>query len=63
MKVLMVGNSPTVKGGITSVISQLLHHDWKSNGIEMSFIPSYAGGNNTKKYCTSCGHIFESSGR
>ena len=49
MKVLMVGNSPTVKGGITSVISQLLHHDWKSNGIEMSFIPSYAGGNNTKK--------------
>lgn len=49
MKVLMVGNAPTVKGGITSVISQLLRYDWKSNGIEMSFIPSYVGGNNVKK--------------
>lgn len=41
LKVLMVGNDSSVKGGITSVISQMLSHDWKSEGIEMNFIPTY----------------------
>lgn len=49
MKVLMVGNASSVKGGITSVINQLLKYDWKSKGTEMCFIPTYIEGNITKK--------------
>lgn len=41
MKVLMIGNNPKVKGGITTVISQLLTHDWKQEDIEMRFLPTY----------------------
>lgn len=49
MKVLMVGNDPSVKGGITSVITQLIAHDWLSDGIEMKFIPTYIESNPIKK--------------
>ncbi|MBU5242068.1 glycosyltransferase family 4 protein [Lactococcus lactis] len=49
MKVLMLGNDPSVKGGITSVISQLLAHDWSSEGIDMKFIPTYVETNNVRK--------------
>ncbi|MGO2765975.1 MAG: glycosyltransferase family 4 protein [Streptococcus thermophilus] len=49
MKVLMLGNDPSVKGGITSVISQLLTHDWNSEGIDMKFIPTYVETNNVRK--------------
>ena len=49
MKVLMLGNDPTVKGGITSVISQLLAHNWNADGIEMKFIPTYVETNSVKK--------------
>ncbi len=49
MKVLMLGNDPSVKGGITSVISQLLAHDWNSEGIDMKFIPTYVETNNVRK--------------
>lgn len=45
IKVLMVGNHPSVKGGISSVISQLLDHDWSENNIEMQFIPTYIEAN------------------
>ncbi len=41
MKVLMIGNNPKVKGGITTVISQLLEHNWKQEDIQMSFLPTY----------------------
>ncbi len=41
IKVLMVGNSPYVKGGITSVISQIRGHKWESDGILLQFIPTY----------------------
>ncbi len=40
-KVLMVGNNPSVKGGISSVITQLMEHDWAAQGITMKFIPTY----------------------
>lgn len=46
IKVLMVGNHPSVKGGITSVIGQLLDYDWQSDGIDISFIPTYIEKNN-----------------
>lgn len=41
VKVLMVGNHPSVKGGITSVVSQLLAHDWSKDDIDMRYIPTY----------------------
>ena len=41
MKVLMIGNNPKVKGGITTVISQLLEHNWKQEDIDMRFLPTY----------------------
>lgn len=41
IRVLMIGNDPSVKGGITSVITRLLCHDWHSDGVEMQFIPTY----------------------
>lgn len=47
--VLMVGNAPTVKGGITSVIQQLLAYDWSSEHIRMQFIPTYNAGNAVQK--------------
>lgn len=49
VRVLMVGNDKTVKGGITSVISQFLNYDWNSNGVEMSFIPTYIESSSIKK--------------
>lgn len=45
MHVLTVGNDPSVKGGITTVISQILAHDWTRDGIRMSFVPTYVSGN------------------
>lgn len=45
----MVGNDPSVKGGITSVISQILSHNWESDGIDMTFIPTYVESNFIKK--------------
>lgn len=49
IKVLMVGNDPSVKGGITSVIQQLLEYDWNTVGVEMKFIPTYVDINAIKK--------------
>ena len=49
IKVLMLGNHASVKGGITSVIGQLIKHDWKSNGIEMRFVSTYIQTNNIGK--------------
>lgn len=49
IKVLMLGNHQSVKGGITSVIQQLLSYDWDSVGIEMNFIPTYIEASVTKK--------------
>lgn len=49
VKVLMVGNDSSVKGGITSVITQLMSHDWKADGVDMKFIPTYIETDNFKK--------------
>ncbi|KFI88043.1 glycosyltransferase [Bifidobacterium reuteri DSM 23975] len=49
IRVLMVSNDPSVKGGITSVISQLLDHDWSADGVSMKFIPTYIAANPVKK--------------
>ena len=45
LKVLMIGNDNSVKGGITSVITQILSYDWEKRDIDMTFIPSYKEGN------------------
>ncbi|MCH4858961.1 MAG: PssE/Cps14G family polysaccharide biosynthesis glycosyltransferase [Bifidobacteriaceae bacterium] len=49
LRVLMVGNDPSVKGGITSVIGQLLAHDWAADGVSMRFVPTYIAANPVKK--------------
>lgn len=49
IKVLMLGNSHSVKGGITSVINQLLDHPWCSENVEMKFISTYIDSNRVKK--------------
>ena len=45
LRVLTVGNDSSVKGGITTVISQIRAHDWQQNGIDMGFVPTYVSGN------------------
>lgn len=49
LKVLMVGNDHSVKGGITSVIQQLLVHDWTADDVKMKFIPTYIEANKISK--------------
>ena len=49
IKVLMVGNDPSVRGGITSVIGQLLDHNWTMEDISMNFIPTYIEGSSFKQ--------------
>lgn len=49
IKVLMIGNHQSVKGGITSVIQQLLAYDWESVGVEMNFLPTYIETSSIKK--------------
>lgn len=49
IKVLMVGNHPSVKGGITSVITQLLNFDWETRNVKMKFIPTYVEKNSIIK--------------
>lgn len=49
IKVLTIGNSNDVPGGITTVISQILSFDWERTEFEMRFIPKYKGGNNVIK--------------
>ena len=49
LRVITVGNAPSVKGGITSVISQILSHNWNEQNIEMRFIPTFEGGGAVNK--------------
>lgn len=51
IKVLMIGNDSSVHGGITSVITQLLKHDWKKENVQMDFIPTYVDRNLFLKFC------------
>lgn len=53
-KVLMVGNAPSVKGGITSVISQLVDYDWQGSNIRMKFISTYIEGSKLKQIAYYC---------
>lgn len=49
IKVLTVGNHKSVKGGITSVIQQILSFDWNAVGVDMYFIPTYISGSLIKR--------------
>lgn len=49
IKVLMCGNHPSNKGGMTSVIAQLNSYDWEKKNIKMKFIPTYYPANNIIK--------------
>lgn len=45
----MIGNHESVHGGITSVIKQILGHEWTEGEVDIRFLPSYKGGNNVQK--------------
>lgn len=45
IRVLMCGNHPSNKGGMTSVISQIRSYDWEKKNIKMKFIPTFYPGN------------------
>lgn len=45
IKVITVGSASSVKGGITSVITQIMGHNWGADGVDMEFVPTFAGGN------------------
>lgn len=47
--VIMAGNHSTVKGGISSVVNQILGYDWSRDGIDMTYVATYRGGNAMKK--------------
>ena len=49
IKVVTVGSASNVKGGITSVITQIMSHDWQKENVAMSFVPTFAGGNAVNK--------------
>lgn len=49
IKVLMLGNHPSNKGGMTSVINQIRDHAWEQDEISLSFIPTFIPGNPAKK--------------
>ncbi|MBR3897734.1 MAG: glycosyltransferase family 4 protein [Bacilli bacterium] len=49
IKVLMVGNHESVKGGITTVINQFKEFDWQKNNIEFKFISTYIDKSNIIK--------------
>lgn len=50
MRILMVGNDSTVKGGITTVINQIKKFDWDKKNIKIYFIPTYIDKNIVHKF-------------
>lgn len=44
-KVLMCGNHPSNKGGMTSVIEQIMEYNWGKEDIDIRFIPTFKPGN------------------
>lgn len=48
VRVLMCGSDRSVKGGMTSVINQLMEHDWGEN-LQLSYLATHINGNPIKK--------------
>lgn len=48
IRVLMCGSNRKEKGGMNSVIDQLMDHEWDNN-IELSYLATHISGNNLKK--------------
>lgn len=44
-KVLMIGNHPRVKGGISTVIVRFLEFEWDESKVKLKFIPTYIDSN------------------
>lgn len=55
MRVVTVGSASSVKGGITSVITQIMGHNWDADGVDMGFVPTFAGGNALNKVTAFAG--------
>lgn len=50
-RVLMCGNHPSNRGGMSSVIELIKSHDWKSEGFELTFVPTYLPGSKMRTLC------------
>lgn len=50
----MCGNHSSNKGGMTSVISQIINNNWTDKNIKIKFIPTYYPGNNLTKMLYFC---------
>lgn len=55
----MIGNHESVHGGITSVINQILSHEWTEEEVDIRSLPSYKGGNNVQKILYFLGAVKE----
>lgn len=57
IKVLTIGSSQEVKGGITTVIEQFLNYQW--DNIDMSLLPTYVEGSKIKQIFFFCKAILK----
>lgn len=44
----MCGNHPSNKGGMTTVINQIMDNKWDKEGVRLSFVPTYMPGGKAK---------------
>lgn len=56
--VYMMGSRPSVKGGMSSVVKQLLQHDWGS-GMDIHYLPTHASGSAAKRCCVFAGSFLK----
>lgn len=50
IQIYMMGSKPSVKGGMSSVVRQMLQHDW-GNDIDIQYIGTHVSGSALKKCC------------
>ena len=48
IRVLMCGNHPSNKGGMTSVINQIREKQWDKDNVKITFVPTYMPGSKLK---------------
>ena len=48
--VYMMGSQPSVKGGMSSVVKQLLQHDWGTE-MDIRYIATHMSGSAAKRCC------------
>lgn len=59
IRVIMIGNSSKVKGGITTVINQFKKNNWIEDNINIKYISSYSNKNSLSRFLTFIFSIFK----